>query len=99
MERDIFTSDISEQAPLNEMASSWTSTDGAVEDGPKNLWQVSPDAEEGPMSVQEPANIQGPAGIESSNEIAGGADESEAAPGSTNIVELRVKFLPFRLLL
>ena len=81
------------------MAGSWTSMDGPVEDGPKNLSQVSLDAEEGPMSVQEPANIQGPADIESSNEIAGGADESEAAAGSTNVVALRVKFLPFCLLL
>lgn len=90
---------MSQHAPLNEMADSWASAAGEVEEGPRNVQQVSPDVEQGPKSVQEPANIQGLAGIEPSTEIVDGAEESESGTDSTSAVELRVKFLPFRLLL
>jgi hypothetical protein len=99
VEKDIIAPDTSEHAPLNEMAGSWTSTAGEVEEGSTNFQQVSPDVEEGPKSVQEPANTQDPVDIEPLTEIVGGAEESESAPGSTSTGHLRVKFPPFRLLL
>ena len=99
MEKDIVASDISNGAPLNEMAGSWTSTAGEVVECPTNVQQVSQDVEEGPKSVHEPVNIQGPQDNELATEILGGPEESESAPGSTSAIELRVIFLPFRLLL